>query len=55
MKICVWSEDSDGNWESGCGEMFVFNDGTPKENKMKFCCYCGSLLEESMISDIGEV
>ena len=40
---CGWtreSEDSD-TWATGCGEYFTINEGTPKDNQMKFCCYCG--------------
>jgi len=43
---CVWSEDADGNWETGCGRMFVLNDGTPYDNEMGFCCYCGHSINQ---------
>lgn len=33
-------------WETDCGEAFVFETDGPKENKMKFCCYCGKPLTE---------
>jgi hypothetical protein len=43
---CKWQEDDDGiNWTS-CGEGFTLDSGTPSENKMKFCCYCGRSLKE---------
>lgn len=38
---CVWGEDSDGTWNTGCGEMFVFTDGGPEDNDARFCIYCG--------------
>ena len=45
---CCWSQDrDDGSWATGCGELFVFTDGTPKENGFKFCPYCGRTLSES--------
>jgi hypothetical protein len=51
MKTCTWTEDSDGNWETDCGETFILNDGTPKENHMKFCCYCGKPLKEERFKE----
>jgi hypothetical protein len=43
---CEWTEDSDGNWDTACGETFVLIDGIPTGNDMKFCCYCGKALTE---------
>ena len=40
-RSCVWTEDEDGNWDTGCGTCFVFNGGTPQDNKAEFCPYCG--------------
>lgn len=48
MGSCTWTENVDGNWETSCGEMFVFEDGTPSENGMKYCCYCGCVLVEKI-------
>ena len=45
-KGCVWSEDEDGNWDTGCGNMFVITEGTPYDNEMGFCCYCGHKLDQ---------
>ena len=45
-KVCVWQEDQDGNWDTQCGGCFVIEDGTPSENNMKYCCYCGEWLAE---------
>jgi len=46
---CIWTAnngdyDSD-MWETSCGEAFVLLEGTLKENKMNFCCYCGKPLK----------
>ena len=40
---CEWRlDDSDsGTWASGCGELWQFNDGGPKENSVRFCHGCG--------------
>jgi len=32
-------------WETDCGEIFVLNEGTPEDNDMKFCSFCGKPLE----------
>lgn len=49
---CVWSQDSDGSaWATGCGHLFDVNDGTPKENGMCFCAFCGRKLNESPYVD----
>lgn len=45
-RTCEWEEDRDGNWETACGEMFVIIDGTPTENSMRYCPYCGNGLKE---------
>ena len=41
---CEWLQDDDGIYHSFCGDAFTFFDGGPKENSMKFCCYCGGKL-----------
>ena len=41
---CEWTEDSDGTWNTDCKSAFVLNDGNPRENGFKFCCYCGGKL-----------
>ncbi len=43
---CVWCQDEDGNWHTACDHVFVLNDGTPSENDMEFCCYCGKRLKQ---------
>lgn len=43
---CRWLQDSDGLWNASCGEnrYFELNDGTPRDNHMRYCCYCGGRL-----------
>ena len=45
---CVWSQDSEDSdiWLSSCAKAFVLNVGTPKENQVKYCVYCGKLVEQ---------
>jgi len=44
-KPCVWREE-EGYWVTSCCNEFVINEGTPKENKMKYCPFCGGALLE---------
>lgn len=44
-RICKWKQDSDGNWETQCGELFVFETGGPKENQFVWCCNCRGLIK----------
>lgn len=49
---CEWQEDIDGVWETGCGNLFLITEGSPAENDMKFCPYCGKhLLETEFASE----
>ena len=43
---CKWEETQDGNWETECGNLFIFELGTPTENRFKYCPYCGKQLTE---------
>ena len=39
---CGWSRDEwSESWFSGCGAEWIFPDGGPAENDMKFCPSCG--------------
>lgn len=52
--ICNWSEDEDGNWHTGCGEMYIILEGTPSENRMNFCLYCGKPLRQILYKNGSE-
>jgi len=44
---CHWTYDEWYDyWETECGNAFCVMEGTPSENKMKHCPYCGKLIEE---------
>jgi hypothetical protein len=48
---CHWYQDGDEDsdkWAASCGRhrYFQLNDGTPTDNHMKYCCYCGKPLVE---------
>lgn len=42
-QTCRWEqEDFDSDvWNTDCGEAMCLNNGTPGDNFMRFCCYCG--------------
>ncbi len=46
---CKWKPekpewDFDGTYNTSCGELFTISEGTPTDNKMNYCCYCGKLI-----------
>jgi hypothetical protein len=43
---CTWSQEDEcsGSWNTSCGHMFRLDEGSPEDNGMKFCCYCGETL-----------
>lgn len=41
---CGWEQDDDGIWQTECGNAFELNAGTPEDNHMEFCPYCGKVL-----------
>jgi len=43
---CLWKEDSDGNWEASCDQVFCMTEGTPSENTYNYCPNCGKRLIE---------
>jgi len=48
---CEWNEDENGAWWTSCDNGFEFIDGTPLDNKMKFCCYCGKPLKQTLFKE----
>jgi membrane protease subunit (stomatin/prohibitin family) len=48
---CEWKEDWEGNWSTSCGEEYCITEGTPEENKMKFCAYCGKPLKQKLYEE----
>jgi hypothetical protein len=44
---CEWYRDADPDddtWATGCGHYFTIIDGTPADNNMAFCTFCGKPL-----------
>lgn len=50
-KTCNWSQNDFDDvdcsvWHTDCKNSFCLSDGSPLENDMHFCCYCGKALTE---------
>lgn len=44
---CTWSFDSEGEYyDTMCGQAYTIIAGTPKDNGMKYCTYCGHPIVE---------
>ena len=43
---CSWTPDEDGDFQTGCNALWLLVDGTPTENGMKFCAFCGKPIKE---------
>lgn len=48
MIHCTWTETKPevSYWATQCDHAFTINDGTPADNGMRFCCYCGNLIKQ---------
>lgn len=38
---CIWTETTDGLWETSCGRTWTFLEGGPKDNRFSYCHGCG--------------
>lgn len=48
MNVCLWIQVDNEEmniWATQCGEEFVFEEGTPKDNHFNFCVFCGKPLQ----------
>ena len=51
---CTWQQDGDsdsGLYGTSCGRYFNLDDGTPEDNKMHWCCYCGKRLVQLLTEE----
>lgn len=51
---CTWQQDGDrdsGVYGTSCRRYFNLEDGTPEDNKMAWCCYCGKKLAQELITE----
>lgn len=49
----VQEEEGGDLWNTSCHNCFTLNDGTPTENKMTFCCFCGGHIQEDVYQEEG--
>lgn len=49
--VCIWTQDSDGPWNTSCGVTWEFNEGGPSENGAHFCHHCGGVLMAQPFAD----
>ena len=40
-------------WETSCGHAYTIIEGTPSDNHMEFCCYCGRHVDEEIVGSDG--
>lgn len=52
--VCEWTPDDNGIYETGCGHSYEITAGTPAENRMRFCCYCGGALVGAAAKGVGD-
>lgn len=53
-ETCTWHQDGDsdsGVYATSCRRYFNLEDGTPEDNKMQWCCYCGKKLTQELITE----
>ena len=53
-ETCTWHQDGDsdsGVYATSCRRFFNLTDGTPEDNKMQWCCYCGKKLVQELITE----
>jgi hypothetical protein len=55
---CYWKETvepwGERVWQAACGQVHVFITGTPTDNEMCFCPYCGRPLREIQVYETTE-
>lgn len=54
--ICTWTPEADDEriYETTCGQSFLMEEGTPQENDMNFCCFCGKKLAVGVVEPEAE-
>lgn len=52
VAYCTWEEEDSGEWTTGCGGSHVVLNGTPQENEMTYCCYCGVRIKEVPFAEL---
>jgi len=42
---CGWEKEESGAYLTECDNIFIITEGTPGDNQMEYCCYCGGKLK----------
>lgn len=50
---CTWTYDPDGYWQTSCDDQFCITEGSPAENRMRYCHYCGRRITTS--AEVGVI
>lgn len=49
---CTWTRDEEDNWNTSCKQTVVIDEGTPADNDMRFCAYCGKpLVQQELVHE----
>lgn len=54
---CTWQQDGDSEsslYATSCKRYFMLEDGTPEDNRLAWCCYCGKRLVQELITEEDE-
>lgn len=53
---CDWHQDEHQGetWGTDCGHYFTIIDGSPADNEMKFCPFCGDEIEQHEVRNAGD-
>ena len=49
--FCQWTQDRENNYETSCEHIFCIIEGTPTENDMLFCPYCGKDIVQELCDE----
>jgi hypothetical protein len=49
-KTCEWSDDGE-YYNTQCGGAFHIESGTPADNGMEYCAYCGGKLIDVTVTE----
>lgn len=50
---CAWTYNPDGYWQTSCDDQFCISEGSPAENRMRYCHYCGRRITTS--AEVGVI
>lgn len=49
--FCEWTQDIENNYETSCDHLYCIIEGTPTENKMLFCPFCGKDIVQKLCGE----